>query len=107
VVLAYSDLSHETVMQKASQVLAAGADFRLMGTKSTMLKSIKPVISVCAVRTGAGKSPTSRKLVEILKEKGFKVVVVRHPMPYGDLRDRKSTRLNSSHNSESRMPSSA
>lgn len=85
VILAYSDLSHETVMQKASLVLAAGADFRLMGTKSTMLSSKKPVISVCAVRTGSGKSPTSQKLVDILKEKGIKVVVVRHPMPYGDL----------------------
>jgi predicted GTPase len=85
VVLAYSDLSHETVMQKASLVLAAGADFRLMGTESTMLRSIKPVISVCAVRTGAGKSPTSQKLVDILKERGYRVVVVRHPMPYGDL----------------------
>ncbi|MFZ3382689.1 MAG: hypothetical protein WA144_02070, partial [Candidatus Methanoperedens sp.] len=85
VILAYSDLSHETVMQKASLVLAAGADFRLMGTKSTMLQSKKPVISVCAVRTGSGKSPTSQKLVEIFKEKGISVVVVRHPMPYGDL----------------------
>ncbi|KCZ72227.1 putative GTPase [Candidatus Methanoperedens nitroreducens] len=85
VVLAYSDLSHEAVMQKASLVLAAGADFRLMGTKSTMLRSNKPVISVCAVRTGAGKSPTSQKLVDLLKEKGLRVVVVRHPMPYGDL----------------------
>jgi len=85
VVLAYSDLSHQAVMQKASLVLASGADFRLMGTETTMLKSKKPVISVCAVRTGSGKSPTSQKLVDILKEKGFKVVVVRHPMPYGDL----------------------
>ncbi|MFA4957069.1 MAG: cyclic 2,3-diphosphoglycerate synthase [Candidatus Methanoperedens sp.] len=85
VILAYSDLSHETVMQKASLVLAAGADFRLMGTQSTMLESKKPVISVCAVRTGAGKSPTSQKLVDILMKKGFRVVVVRHPMPYGDL----------------------
>jgi predicted GTPase len=85
VILAYSDLSHETVMQKASLVLASGADFRLMGTQSTMLKSKKPVISVCAVRTGAGKSPTSQKLVDLLMEKGFRVVVVRHPMPYGDL----------------------
>jgi predicted GTPase len=85
VILAYSDLSHETVMQKASLVLAAGADFRLMGTQSTMLKSKKPVISVCAVRTGAGKSPTSQKLVDHLMERGFRVVVVRHPMPYGDL----------------------
>ncbi len=85
VILAYSDLPHEAVMQKASLVLAAGADFRLMGTRSTMLRSKKPVISVCAVRTGAGKSPTSQKLVDILKEKGWRVVVVRHPMPYGDL----------------------
>ncbi len=85
VILAYSDLSHETVMQKASLVLAAGADFRLMGTESTMLESKKPVISVCAVRTGAGKSPTSQKLVDILKGRGYRVVVVRHPMPYGDL----------------------
>lgn len=85
VVLAYSDLSNETVMQKASLVLASGADFRLMGTESTMLHSKKPVISVCAVRTGSGKSPTSQKLVDIIKEKGFRVVVVRHPMPYGDL----------------------
>jgi len=85
VILAYSDLSHETVMQKASLVLAAGADFRLMGTKSTMLPSKKPVVSVCAVRTGSGKSPTSQKLVDIFKEKGINVVVVRHPMPYGDL----------------------
>jgi len=85
VILAYSDLSHETVMQKASLVLAAGADFRLMGTQSTMLKSKKTVISVCAVRTGAGKSPTSQKLVDLLMKKGFRVVVVRHPMPYGDL----------------------
>ena len=85
VILAYSDLSHESVMQKASLVLAAGADFRLMGPKSTMLRSVKPVISVCAVRTGSGKSPTSQKLVDILKERGYKVVVVRHPMPYGDL----------------------
>lgn len=85
VILAYSDLPHEAVMQKASLVLAAGADFRLMGTESTMLQSKKPVISVCAVRTGAGKSPTSQKLVDILKEKGWRVVVVRHPMPYGDL----------------------
>jgi predicted GTPase len=85
VILAYSDLSHQAVMQKASLVLASGADFRLMGTETTMLKSKKPVISVCAVRTGSGKSPTSQRLVDILREKGFKVVVVRHPMPYGDL----------------------
>ena len=93
VILAYSDLSHETVMQKASIVLAAGADFRLMGTKSTMLGSKKPIISVCAVRTGAGKSPTSQKLVDILKGKGLSVVVVRHPMPYGDLKKQECQRF--------------
>lgn len=93
VILAYSDLSHETVMQKASLVLARGADFRLMGTQSTMLQSKKPVISVCAVRTGAGKSPTSRKILDILNEKGFRVVVVRHPMPYGDLRKQECQRF--------------
>lgn len=93
VILSYSDLPHETVMQKASLVLAAGADFRLMGTESTMLRSKRPVISVCAVRTGAGKSPTSRKLLEILNEKGFRVVVVRHPMPYGDLRKQECQRF--------------
>ena len=93
VILAYSDLSHETVMQKASLVLAAGADFRLMGTKSTMLQSKKAVISVCAVRTGSGKSPTSQKLVDIFKEKGISVVVVRHPMPYGDLMKQECQRV--------------
>lgn len=86
VIFSYSDVSHEYVMHKASLVLACGANFRLLGPKSTMLKSKKPVISVCAVRTGAGKSPTSRKVCRILKELGYKVVVVRHPMPYGDLR---------------------
>ena len=85
VVLAYSDLSHEDVMHKASTVLAAGADFRLLGPRSTMLKSTKPVVSVCAIRTGAGKSQTSRRVGEILIEHGLKVALVRHPMPYGDL----------------------
>jgi predicted GTPase len=85
VVFSYSDVSHEYVMHKASLVLACGADFRLLGPRSTMLKSKKPVISVCAVRTGAGKSPTSRKVCRILRKHGKKVVVVRHPMPYGDL----------------------
>jgi len=93
VILAYSDLSHEAVMQKASLVLAAGADFRLMGTKTTMLLSKTPVISVCAVRTGSGKSPTSQKLVGILNERGLRVVVVRHPMPYGDLRRQECQRF--------------
>lgn len=85
VVLAYSDLSYEEVMHKASIVLACGADFRLMGPKTTMLSSKKPVISVCAVRTGAGKSTVSLKVCDVLKNWGKRVVVVRHPMPYGDL----------------------
>jgi len=85
-ILAYSDLSNEEVMEKASIVLSYGADFRLMGPYSTMLKSKKPVISVCAVRTGAGKGVTTRKIIRILREKGYKAVVVRHPMPYGNLK---------------------
>jgi predicted GTPase len=85
VVFSYSDVSHEYVMHKASTVLAAGADFALLGPNDTMLKSKKPVISVCATRTGAGKSPTSRKICEILRSRGLKVVVIRHPMPYGHL----------------------
>ncbi|HOR42748.1 MAG TPA: GTPase, partial [Atribacterota bacterium] len=85
VILAYSDLSHQYVMEKASLVLARGADFRLMGPKTTMLQAKVPVVSVCAVRTGSGKSETTRKVASILKEMGKKVVVVRHPMPYGDL----------------------
>lgn len=86
VILAYSDLPYQYVMNKASIVLASGADFRLMGPKSTMLKSNLPVISVCAVRTGCGKSQTTRKVTDILKKKGYKIAVIRHPMPYGDLR---------------------
>lgn len=85
VVFAYSDISHEDVMHKASTVLAAGADFRLMGPKNSSLKSTKPVISVCAVRTGVGKSQTTRAVCKYFKEKGKKVVAIRHPMPYGDL----------------------
>ncbi|MGD0423421.1 MAG: cyclic 2,3-diphosphoglycerate synthase [Candidatus Bathyarchaeia archaeon] len=84
-VLAYSDLPHDVVMQKASLVLACGADFRLMGPKTTMLKSSLPMVSVCAVRTGAGKSTVSRAVVRSLKKMGHRVVVIRHPMPYGDL----------------------
>jgi len=87
VILAYSDLPHQYVMDKASIVLANGADFRLMGPKSTMLKSNLPVVSICAVRTGCGKSQTTRKVTDILKEKGYKIAVIRHPMPYGDLRE--------------------
>lgn len=85
VILAYSDLPHQYVMERASIVLAAGADFRLMGTRNTMLKAQVPVVSVCATRTGSGKSQTTRKVTQILKEMGKKVVVIRHPMPYGDL----------------------
>jgi predicted GTPase len=85
VVLAYSDLKHEVVMHKASMVLAAGADFRLMGPQSTMLHSSKPVVAVCAVRTGCGKSQTSRKVGQVLLDAGLRVALVRHPMPYGDL----------------------
>jgi predicted GTPase len=85
VVFAYSDVSHEYVMHQACLVLSCGADFRLMGPASTMLKAQVPVVSVCAVRTGSGKSQTSRKVAALLKEMGFKVAVIRHPMPYGDL----------------------
>jgi predicted GTPase len=85
VVFAYSDVPHEYVMHKASMVMAAGADFRLMGLKSTQLKSSKPVVSVCAVRTGSGKSQTTRRVSLILRNMGFKVAAIRHPMPYGDL----------------------
>ena len=85
VIFAYSDVSHETVMHKASQVLAAGADYRLMGPKHTMLTSSKPVVAICAVRTGSGKSQTTRRVCEILRGEGKRVVAIRHPMPYGDL----------------------
>lgn len=85
VVFAYSDVSHTYVMDRASTVLAAGADFRLMGPKSTMLRSKLPVISVCAVRTGAGKSQTSRAVAKILARHEIRYAAVRHPMPYGDL----------------------
>ncbi len=86
VVFAYSDISHETVMHQASKVIAAGADFRLMGAGATMLRSRKPVVSVGAVRTGSGKSQTTRRVCEILQQQmGLQVVAVRHPMPYGNL----------------------
>jgi len=93
VILAYSDLSYDYVMDRASRALAAGADFRLMGPKSTMLKSSKPVISICAVRTGCGKSQTTRRVVDILRKHGLKVVVVRHPMPYGNLVEQRVQRF--------------
>lgn len=81
----YSDVSYQHVMAVSAVVEAAGASFVLLGPKDTQIKSTKPVISVCAVRTGCGKSQTSRKVIEILMEKGLKVVAIRHPMPYGDL----------------------
>ncbi|NMC75916.1 MAG: GTPase, partial [Candidatus Methanofastidiosa archaeon] len=85
VFLSYSDISHNYVMDKASIVLSSCADFSILGPKSVMIPSTKPVISICAVRTGSGKSPTTRKIRDILKGMGLKVVVVRHPMPYGNL----------------------
>jgi predicted GTPase len=85
VVFAYSDVSHEHVMHLASRVLATGADFALLGPRRTMLPSARPVVAVCAVRTGCGKSAVSRRVVEVLRGRGARVVVVRHPMPYGDL----------------------
>jgi predicted GTPase len=85
VVFAYSDVSHQYVMDKASTAIAAGADFRLIGPKETMLKSVKPVVAVCAVRTGCGKSQTTRYVADVLQKMGKRVVAVRHPMPYGDL----------------------
>jgi predicted GTPase len=85
VVFAYSDVTHLHVMHIASRVIAAGADFHLLGADQTMLESKVPVISVCAVRTGSGKSQTTRKVCDILQHHGHRVVAVRHPMPYGDL----------------------
>lgn len=85
VVFAYSDVPHEYVMHKASLVNALGADFRLMGTRYTQVKSTKPVVSVCAVRTGSGKSQTTRRVSLILRAMGYRVAAIRHPMPYGNL----------------------
>lgn len=85
VVFAYSDVTHEYVMHKASRVIVAGADFVLLGSQATVLRSVKPVISICAVRTGSGKSQTSRRIAGILRELGHRVAAVRHPMPYGNL----------------------
>jgi predicted GTPase len=84
-VFSYSDVSHEQVMHVGSRAMAAGADFMLLGPRHTMLDSKVPVVAVCAVRTGAGKSQTSRRVAEILRGMGKRVVAVRHPMPYGDL----------------------
>lgn len=93
VIFAYSDVNHQYVMAKAATVLAAGADFRLIGPRETMLPSSKPVVAVCAVRTGSGKSQTTRCVANILQSMGKKVVAVRHPMPYGDLVKQKVQRF--------------
>jgi predicted GTPase len=85
VVFAYSDVSHEYVMHRAATAMAAGASFVLLGPNDTMLDAAVPVVAVCAVRTGSGKSQTTRAVVQVLTEQGKRVVVVRHPMPYGDL----------------------
>jgi len=92
VVFSYSDVSYEYLMHKSALVNNTGANFVLLGTKETSVKSIKPLISVCATRTGCGKSQTARQLIEILIEKGLKVVAIRHPMPYGDLEAQKVQR---------------
>lgn len=95
VVFSYSDVKFEYVMTKAAIVNAAGASFRMLGAKETMIKSTKPVIAIVAVRTGAGKSQTSRKITTMLREAGKKVVAIRHPMPYGDLVKQKVQRFGS------------
>jgi predicted GTPase len=95
VALSYSDIPHMEVMHKASMVMAGGADFILIGATYTMLRSKKPVVAVCAVRTGCGKSQTTRKVCEILRKLDRNVVVVRHPMPYGDLRTQVVQRFSS------------
>ncbi len=92
-ILAYSDLSNDTVMEKASVANASGADFWLIAPERTMLKSNKPVIAVCGVRTGVGKSPTSRYIAKLLRNLGKRVVIIRHPMPYGDLAKQKVQRF--------------
>ncbi len=92
-VFSYSDVSYETVMHLASRVMAAGAGFEMLGPAATQLPSSKPVISICATRTGCGKSQTARHLIELLMAKGLRVVAVRHPMPYGDLAAQKVQRF--------------
>ena len=92
-IFAYSDVSYADLMHKASLVNAVGADFRLLGAAGTMIRSSKPVVAVCAVRTGCGKSQTSRRVAELLRRRGKSVVVVRHPMPYGDLNAQRCQRF--------------
>ncbi len=93
VIFSYSDVSNQYVMERAALVTASGGDFRLLGKNSTMLKSKRPVIAVCAARTGSGKSQTTRKVCQLLRQKGKNPVVVRHPMPYGDLTKQISQRF--------------
>ncbi|HMN11732.1 MAG TPA: cyclic 2,3-diphosphoglycerate synthase [Bellilinea sp.] len=95
VVFAYSDVRHEYVMHKASQVNALGPDFVLMGVNATQIKSTKSVVSVCAIRTGSGKSQTTRRVAQVLMKLGYKVAAIRHPMPYGDLVKQKVQRFGS------------
>jgi len=92
-VFSYSDVSHEYVMHRASQVLAAGANFALLSGEKTMIKSKKPVVAICAVRTGSGKSQTTRRVADFLRAKDLRVVIIRHPMPYGDLVKQKVQRF--------------
>lgn len=100
VAFSYSDIAHTEVMHKASAVMAAGADFILIGATYTMLRSIKPVVAVCAVRTGCGKSQVTRHVCSRLKHAGKKVVAIRHPMPYGDLTSQIAQRFSSYHDFE-------
>ena len=93
VVFSYSDIMHEDVMHKASKVMAWGAHFKILGGEPTMVKSTKPVIAIGAVRTGCGKSQTTRRVAQILKDAGHKVAAIRHPMPYGDLAEQKVQRF--------------
>ncbi len=92
-IFSYSDVNYEVVMRVSAVVNSAGADFKLLGTDATMIESFKPVVSVCAVRTGCGKSQTARRVIEILMAQGLKVIAVRHPMPYGDLVKQKVQRF--------------
>ena len=93
VVFSYSDISSDYIMHKATEVAALGAHFKLLGAENTMIKSTKPVVSITAVRTGSGKSQTTRRVAEILKENGLKVAAIRHPMPYGNLAEQKVQRF--------------
>ncbi len=93
VVFAYSDVSYTHVMDRCSIANAAGASFRLLGAAETMLTSVKPVMAICAVRTGAGKSQTTRRVADLMRKRGFRVAAVRHPMPYGDLASQRAQRF--------------